>query len=114
MSLAPVVQFHGMEPSQAIEAMVHDHVRKLERFCDNIVSCRVGIDMLSRHQRHGRPTGVRIDLTIPGFELVVNRVEHEDIRVAMREAFDDMRRQIEDVVRRRREPLKPGGKDGSA
>jgi len=47
-----------------------------------------------------------------GFEPQHTRV---DSAAAMREAFDDMRRQIEDVVRRRREPLKPGGgNEGSA
>jgi ribosome-associated translation inhibitor RaiA len=30
----------------------------------------------------------------------VNRVEHEDVYVALRDAFDDMRRQVEDTMRR--------------
>jgi cold shock CspA family protein len=40
-----------------------------------------------------------LDVTLPGHELTVNRVEHEDVYVALREAFDDMRRQVEDTVR---------------
>jgi ribosome-associated translation inhibitor RaiA len=43
---------------------------------------------------------VRIDLTLPGQELAVNRVQHEDAYVAVRDAFDDLRRQVQEGLRR--------------
>jgi cold shock CspA family protein/ribosome-associated translation inhibitor RaiA len=70
------------------------------------MACRVSIDQEPRHQQQGRPFGVRIDLTLPGRELVVNRVEHEDVYVALRDAFDKMRRQLEDAVRQRQGQVK--------
>ena len=45
---------------------------------------------------------MRLDLTLPGHELVVDKVQHEEVFVALRDAFDDMRRKLEDVVRQRR------------
>jgi ribosomal subunit interface protein len=96
------IGFHGFESSAALEEAIHGKLKHLERFSDEIVSCRVGVELLQKHQHQGRPFGVRIDLTIPGHELVVSGVQHEDVYVALRDAFDDMKRQLEDAVRRRR------------
>ncbi len=102
MKLPVHIQFHGMEPSEAVENHIRDHAHKLEAFAPDVMSCRVHVDLLQKHQHQGRPYGVRIDLTLPGHELVVNRVQDEDVYVALREAFDNMKRQLEDVVRHRR------------
>ncbi len=102
--MKPPVQitFHNFDRSEAIEAAVDEKVEKLSRFCPDIVGCRVSLELLQKHKHKGRPFSVRIDLTIPGHELVVNRDQDEDIYVALRDAFDDMGRRIEDVERRRR------------
>lgn len=94
--------FHGMEASAAVEEAARTKAAHLDRFASDIMGCRVVVDLLQKHQHHGRPFGVRIDLTLPGHELVVDRVQHEDVYVALREAFDNMKRQLEDVVRLRR------------
>lgn len=102
MKIPVHIQFHGMPPSDAVEASAREHAHRLESFAPDIMACRVAIDEEQKHQQQGRPLGVRIDLTLPGHELVVNRVEHEDVYVALRDAFDNMKRQLEDVVRKRR------------
>lgn len=102
MRQAAQVSFHGLEPSAALEEAIHRKLQHLERFSDDIVSCRVAVDLLQKHQHQGRPFGVCINLTIPGHELVVSGVQHEDVYVALRDAFDDMKRQLEDAVRQRR------------
>lgn len=96
------ITFHGMEASAAIEDAVRTKAAHLDHFASDIMSCRVVVDLLQKHRHQGRPFGVRIDLTLPGHELVVDRVQNEDIYVALREAFDNMTRQLEDVVRQRR------------
>lgn len=96
------IQFHGMEPSDAVETSAREHVLKLEEFAPDIMTCRVVVDLEQKHKHQGRPYGVRIDLTLPGHELVVNRVQDEDVYVALRDAFDNMKRQVEDIVRKRR------------
>lgn len=102
MQLPLQVSFEGMSRSQAIEAAVREKMGHLERFSGDIMACRVAIDLLQKHRHQGRPFGVRIALTIPGRELVVNRVENEDPYVALRDAVDDIRRQLEDALRQRR------------
>jgi len=62
-------------------------------------------------RRHGDLYHVRVDLKVPGNEIVVKRDppehhSHEDIHVAVRDCFDAVRRQLEDHVRRRRGDVK--------
>ncbi len=102
MKLPLQIQFHGMERSEALETSARNHADKLNSFARDLIACRVAIDLAQKHQHQGRPYSVRIDLTLPGQELVVNRVQNEDVYVALREAFDSMKRQLEDLVRKRR------------
>jgi ribosomal subunit interface protein len=102
MKLPVHIQFHGLDASDALEASAREHAHKLESFSSNIMACRVSINLEQKHRHQGRPYSVRIDLTLPGVELVVNRVQNEDVYVALRDAFDKMKRQLEERVRMRR------------
>lgn len=102
MKIPLQVVFHGMEPSPALQSAARQKAEKLERFSPDIMSCRVDIDEMQKHQQQGRPYGVRVHLTLPGDELTVDRVTDEDAHVALRDAFDSIRRQLEDKVRRQR------------
>lgn len=101
MKLPVNIQFHGLEPSDAMESSAREHARKLDSLAPDIMACRVSIDLAHKHKHQGRQFGVRIDLTLPGHELVVNHVQHEDAHIALRDAFEKMKRQLEDVVRKR-------------
>lgn len=96
------IQFHGMEASEAVETKAREFVAKLDAMAPDLMACRVNIDLEQKHKTQGRPYGVRIDLTLPGHELVVNKVQDEDVYVALRDAFDNMKRQLDEVVRKRR------------
>ncbi len=101
------ISFHGIAPSDAIEARIGEKAAKLDRFHDRIVSCRVVVGASHRRRHKGKIYSVRIDMTVPGGELVVNREpssdhSHEDIYVAIRDAFDAVVRQLEDHARRQR------------
>ncbi len=106
MKLPVQIHFNAMESSEALEASAREQVHKLESFASDIMACRVTISLEQKHKHQGRPFSVRIDLSVPGHELVVNRVQHEDVYVALREAFGNMRRQLEELVRKRRGQLK--------
>mgnify|MGYP001764325939 FL=1 len=102
MKLPLQVRFLGMEPSAAVESAARTKAEKLERFCPDIMSCRVSIEQAAKHQHQGRPFAVRIDVTRSGRELSVDRVADEDVYVALRDAFDAMRRQLEGALERAR------------
>ncbi|HHO68640.1 MAG TPA: HPF/RaiA family ribosome-associated protein [Gammaproteobacteria bacterium] len=111
MKLPLEIVFRNLEPSEAIEARVRERAEKLERFHQDIMSCRVVIETDHKHHHKGNLYHVRIDLTVPGAELVANRQPYknhayEDVYVAIRDAFDAIRRQLEDYVRRRRGHVK--------
>lgn len=106
MKLPLDLRFIGMAPSPALEADVHERVAHVDRFCPDVMAWRVTIEQEARHQHQGRPYAVRIDITLPGQEVAVNRVQDADAHVALRNAFDAARRQLEDAVRIRRGQVK--------
>jgi ribosomal subunit interface protein len=111
MKIQPQVSFHDIAPSDAMRAAVAARVAELEQFCADITHCRVAIESPHRHHRKGRHFRVRIDLTVPDEQIVVGRNPsehgaHEDVYVAIRDAFDAARRQLQDFVRRRRGQVK--------
>jgi len=105
------VTFRHMEPSAALDAAIREHVQKLEKICGDIIGCHVVVEAPHKHHRKGNLFHFRIDVTVPGKEIVVKRSPdgrhaHEDAYVALRDAFNSMRRQLEDYVRLRRGDVK--------
>jgi ribosomal subunit interface protein len=94
------LRFIGMEPSEAVRTAATDKAAKLDQFRQDIMSCRVAIELTDKHRHQGRNFAVRVDVTIPGREYSVDRVHDEDVYVALRDAFDDMKRQLQDSQRR--------------
>jgi ribosomal subunit interface protein len=100
-----------MEPSAAVEAKVREKAEKLDQFHGHIMGCRVVIEQIANHHQQGKLFQVRIDVTVPGGEVVVSRDKgrnhaHEDVYVAIRDAFNAARRQLEDKSRRTRRDVK--------
>jgi ribosomal subunit interface protein len=100
------ITMHGVGQSEALEAEIRERVAKLEQFYPRIIRCRVTVDEFAKHHRQGRQFTLCLDVHVPGKEIVVTRDRHEDIYVALREAFDAARRQIEDVLREQRGDVK--------
>jgi len=92
--------------SRALEARIRDKAARLEEFHPRIISCHVTVEESSKHQHQGRQFAVRIDVRVPGREIAVTREHHEDVFVALRDAFDAAKRQLEDVVREKRGDVK--------
>jgi ribosome-associated translation inhibitor RaiA len=85
--------------SATLEARARTMVDRLEKFHPRIVSCRVSIEELRRHRSRGRLFHVRVDLRIPGKEIVSNHRHDKDPYLALRDAFLSLRRQLEDTTR---------------
>ncbi len=119
MKLEVQVTFRDMEPSRGIEQAIREKAAKLDQFHDRITGCRVVVAAPHRHHHKGRLYNVRIDMTVPGGELVVNRdnsqaTAHHDVHVAIRDAFNAARRQLQDYARRRRGEVKTHPAGGAA
>ena len=101
------ITFKGIDASEAIEARIREKAGELERFSERITSCRVVVDAPHRSHQKGTHYSVHVDITMPGGgKVVVNRDPgpegaHEDVYVAIRDAFNAAERQLQDHVRRR-------------
>lgn len=131
MTLVPTqVSFRGLAHSDALEADIQERVAWLEQFYGGVVRCRVLLDLPHRHRHDGRHFHVRIEMTVPGGNRIVVNHEpslhgrlkdsegeahrkvteiesvHRYAQVAIRDAFDAARRQLEDFAREQRGAVK--------
>lgn len=100
------ITFHDVAHSEALENHIREKVLKLEQFYSALIACKVVVDQPGLHQHKGKPFNIRIDLTVPGAEIVVDRQQDEDVYVALRDAFNAARRKLEDYGRRQRQEVK--------
>ncbi len=105
------ISFRDMELTPALDAFVREWVAKLEHVYDRIERCEVLVDRPHQHHHQGQRIRVRITLAVPGPDIVVSHDHaldgaHEDAYVAIRDAFQSARRQLEDHARRVRHDVK--------
>jgi ribosome-associated translation inhibitor RaiA len=129
MTSAIQVSFRNMAVSPALEQEIRARAAWLETFYSGVVGCRVVLEVRHRHREHSRPVHVRIELSLPGKDIVVSHdptlhatlkhlrgeatykaedIEgaHKDALVAIHDAFDVARRRLEDYARRQRGDVK--------
>lgn len=99
MSTSVQVTFHGIEPSEYVRKAVQEHVDKIQNHHE-LSRCRVVIDSPHHHSKHGHLYSVRIDAGVKGADLFVNHDRHdaqahEDVYVALRDAFAALEHQLE-------------------
>ena len=105
------IAFRGMTPSPAVQSRILERAAKLERFHQRITACRVVVDAPHRRHTKGERYTVHVDLIVPGHEILGGKRRgkihaHEDVYVALRNAFDAAARQLESVTRRARGNVK--------
>jgi len=100
------IVFRDIAPSEAVEAQIREKMEKLELFYPHIIGCKATVEIAGKHKHQGQLFNVRLDITVPGSELVINRDKHEEFYVALRDAFDAAKRQLEDHGRRQRGDVK--------
>ena len=111
MKLNPQITYRDVQHSPALDRSIRASVRRLDRYHPAILGCRIAVESPHRRQRKGRRYRVRIDLTVPGKELAVGQhaemsPAHEDLSVALRDAFRAARRELQDHARTRRGDVK--------
>jgi ribosomal subunit interface protein len=89
-----------MSASEAMSEFIRGEAEKLEHFFDRIVGCHVVVEQPHKHQRQGNRFHVRVDLHVPGKDIVVgrdhaDRSSHEDPYQAVSDAFTAARNQLQ-------------------
>ena len=129
MQVTPTVTFRGFHPSPGLESDIERRIDRLSTYYGAIVACRVLVELAHRHHESGNRFHVRIELTVPGEQIVVRHEhglhataqdtdaeratkqdetdpERQHALVAVRQAFDVARRRLQDYARRQRGVVK--------
>ena len=132
MTIPIQITFRHMDSSPAVEARIRDEASALSRYFDRITSCRVVVEPPPHQQKGSRRFHVTVDIMVPGSEIVAKNEpshqslakqsgeddlekhlemhpEHKDVYVAIRDAFQAARRQLEDYARKLRGEVKRHG-----
>jgi len=103
------ITFRDIEKTRQVEDLIRLKAQKLERICENIISCAVVVEMVQKHQAAGRPYRVRINLMLPrGKEIIVSQDPKKalDLEAEVRWAFDSAERQIIEYMEKLRRDVK--------
>jgi ribosomal subunit interface protein len=101
------IVFHNLDQSDAIIDNVNKHISKLQRYSNDILGGRVVLDSPHNNQTKGKVYAVAIELHTPSREVVVKQDQHdkhahEDLYVAIRDAFNAAERQLKSVDKKHR------------
>ncbi|MFP3920571.1 MAG: HPF/RaiA family ribosome-associated protein [Dichotomicrobium sp.] len=108
MEVPVEIAFRHLESSEAVENRIHEHIEKLKQVFDRLVSCRVTVELVSGH-RKGNKFLVTVEANVPGKPYFVGHSstdenhQHDDIYLAIRDAFAAVRRQLQDYARKVRD-----------
>ena len=105
------IRFCAMDPSPAAETAIRDWVSRLEHAHSEIERCAVFVELPHRRHRHGKTFAIHIVLTVPDRTIAITRDpglddSHEDVYVAITDAFRKARRALMDYARIRRREVK--------
>jgi ribosome-associated translation inhibitor RaiA len=107
MKLSSRVTYRNVNRTDALDRLVRARMARLERASGAILRCDVVVERSHRAHRHGNVFHVRIRMTIPGAEVIVGRdaerdPAHEDVLVAVRDAFRRARADLASLTTRAR------------
>ena len=95
MQIPLQITLRNIASSAAVEAAIRRRAAKLDRFHRRIVSCRVVVEIPSRHKRRGKEFVVHLDIKTPGNEVVITHDHHQDLYTALHDAFHAAQRRLE-------------------
>lgn len=123
------ITFRRTKPTPEVEDWIREEAEKLNTFYTRVLACRVAVEVPHRHRRKGDSYHVRIDVKVPGGEVVVNRepsratemrhlgegaaskqleldAAQKSLRAAIKSAFRTAERRLQDYARYQRGDVK--------
>jgi ribosomal subunit interface protein len=102
------VVFRNIDHSPAVEEAVYKRLEKLERYCDEIQSLRVILESPHNNHHKGKVFHVGVEAMVPNHDIVVthdqhDKHSHEDIYIAIRDAFNAVERRLKAVYGKQRD-----------
>lgn len=123
------ITVRNIQHSEAADAQIREEVARLEELFDQLIHCRVVVEMPHQHHERGNPFQVQIRLEVPGTELIVSHQPslhaqsvdleetrhhkalelegaHKDLYLVIHDAFRKARRQLQEYIQRHRRDVK--------
>ncbi|MDH3241527.1 MAG: HPF/RaiA family ribosome-associated protein [Alphaproteobacteria bacterium] len=106
MAFPVQITFRDIDPSDAIEARIFDRVKRLEKFAGRATGLNVTVAAPHQSGHKGKIYQFTLELRMPKDDIVVRQGDtpnhaHEDVYVALRDAFAALERQVHDHVAKR-------------
>jgi len=107
--MQPTITFRHIDHSGALEDRARKLGSRLARFSERITQCHMTLEGPGNRRDRGAPYLVKIDLTVPGAQIHADSLHadgagHKDIYLALRDAFNNAKRQLQDLHRDRYRP----------
>jgi hypothetical protein len=129
MQVAPIITFRGARRTTAMVADITDRALALDRYHPRIMACRILVEFSESRHEAGNRYHVRIDLTVPGGEIIVAEqpntrhdlrslekvkttkgdeaaADEKYLRTALQHAFSVARRRLQSFATRQRGEVK--------
>jgi len=108
MQVPVQVSFHGCDHSDAIQSLILDRIDKIEAKYGRFTHCRVVVELPHKSPTQGKLFHINIDMGVPGSGDIVHHDRgqnpaHEDVHVALRDAFGAVENQLDKVLTKRRD-----------
>lgn len=106
MAIPVNITFRDIDPSRAIEARINERARRLEKFAQRATSLQVTVAAPHQSGHKGKLYQFTLELRMPKKDIVVRQGDtsnhaHEDVYVAMRDAFSALERRVHEHVEKR-------------
>ena len=101
------IVFHNIDQSTSVSDVVSKRISKLQRFCNRILAGRVVLDSPHNNLYKGKVYSVGLEIHTQRKEVRVNQEQHdnhahEDLYVAIRDAFNAAERQLKAIDKKHR------------
>ena len=106
MAIPVQITFRDVAHSDAVEARIDTRVKRLEKFAKRATGLHVTVAAPHHSGQKGKLYQFTLELLMPGSDIVVKQGDtpnhaHEDIYVAMRDAFATLERRVHDHLQKR-------------
>jgi cold shock CspA family protein len=108
MKLPLEISFRGIRKTDDMEEFIREKAAKLDRICDNLMSCRVAVDQLHKHKSSGSPFCIRIQMRVPpGHELIAKHDSgqgnlNDSLTKVLSDTFGSAYIQLQELMDKRR------------
>ncbi|MBS0352082.1 MAG: ribosome-associated translation inhibitor RaiA [Proteobacteria bacterium] len=94
------ITFRDIDHSAAVEDRIREKINKLDHVYNRITSCQVVVEQVQKHQHQGKLHNVTIFMNVPGKYLIASHHPQENLYLAIQQATDSLREQLDEYRRR--------------